>query len=116
MRPAVRRLAILREGGAEMPRQRPRRRRRRSAAGTGTAQVTVAEPHSEPAEQPSLRRWLPSAGIVTGTGVGIWLGLAFGGAGGWPADIALWVGVLMAGLGGGRIFRRSLQSRMERRR
>lgn len=46
-------------------------------------------------------------------GLGIWLGWAFSGFGGLVEQIVLWVGVLMAGLGGGRLFRRSLQRRRD---
>ena len=62
------------------------------------------------------RWWLPTAGIVTALGLGIWLGWAFGGAGGLVENVILWVGVLMAGLGGGRLFRRSLQRRRDQQR
>lgn len=97
-----------------MPRQRPRRRRRRSSASTGPDPVAYREPTIQQVEATPARRWIPSAGVVTAMGVGIWLGVVFGGAGGLPETVALWVGVLMAGLGGGRIFRRSLQNRQRR--
>lgn len=101
-----------------MPRQRPRRRRRKGATAADSRPEfrTTDDSRAEQTIQPGRRWWLPSAGVVTGTGVGIWLGVVFGGAGGLPETISLWVGVLMAGLGGGRIFRRSLQNRQDRRR
>ncbi|MCY3558864.1 MAG: hypothetical protein OXH13_09485 [Chloroflexi bacterium] len=76
--------------------------------------VAYREPQIQHAVATPSRRWIPSAGVVTAMGVGIWLGVVFGGAGGLPETIALWVGVLMAGLGGGRIFRRSLQNRQRK--
>ena len=98
-----------------MPRQRPRRRRRRGTA-TAPPPAAVETSRLEQVEQPKRRWWLPTAGVVTSMGIGIWLGMAFTGAGGTVEMVALWVGVLMAGLGGGRLFRRSLQSRRDRRR
>ena len=98
-----------------MPRQRPRRRRRRQSVAQAD-RASFQEPQIAHSEAAPVRRWIPSAGVVTALGVGIWLGVVFGGAGGLPETISLWVGVLMAGLGGGRIFRRSLQSRQDRRR
>ena len=67
-----------------------------------------------PAEE-SRRIPIPSAGVVTSLGLGIWIGWTFSGVN-VAEDIALWIGVLMAGLGGGRLFRRSLLSRRNRRR
>ena len=68
-------------------------------------------------EVESGRRWrLPTAGVVAAMGLGIWLGWTFTGVGGTVEQIVLWIGVLMAGLGGGRLFRRSLQSRRNRSR
>ena len=96
-----------------MPRQRPRRRRRRGGA-TSPPPTTHEDARLERLEVTRRRWWLPTAGVVTATGVGIWLGMAFSGVGGFVETIALWVGVLMAGLGGGRLFRRSLQSRRDR--
>lgn len=98
-----------------MPRQRPRRRRKRGSS-TEADSAANAAVRLEPAAEPSGRRWLPSAGIVAAMGLGIWLGWTFTSIGGSVEQIALWVGVLMAGLGGGRLFRRSLQSRRDRRR
>ncbi|MDE2967462.1 MAG: hypothetical protein OXS30_08275 [Chloroflexota bacterium] len=69
----------------------------------------------ERVEQPR-RRGLPTAGVVAAMGLGIWLGWTFTSIGGTAEQIALWVGVLMAGLGGGRLFRRALQARWNRRR
>ena len=62
------------------------------------------------------RWWLPTAGIVTAMGLGIWIGSAFTAVGGAVEQAALWIGVLMAGLGGGRLFRRSLQRRRDQQR
>ena len=75
--------------------------------------MTVDESQMERVENP-VRWWLPTAGVVAAMGLGIWLGWAFSGFGGLVEQIVLWVGVLMAGLGGGRLFRRSLQRRRER--
>lgn len=107
-------LVTGRGDGAEMPRQRPRRRRRRSSTANVPEPAAYREPRMQHAVATPTRRWIPSAGVVTAMGVGIWLGVVFGGAGGLPETIALWVGVLMAGLGGGRIFRRSLQNRQRK--
>lgn len=98
-----------------MPRQRPRRRRRRAASGTTPTQAAVANAQIERTEEPRGRRWIPSAGVVTALGLGIWVGWTFTITGGIVEDIALWLGVLMAGLGGGRLFRRSFQARRDRR-
>lgn len=104
-----------------MPRQRPRRRRRRNAANQPQAQaqaqsqVQVAAESHEHVEVSRRRSWIPPASVVTALGFGVWLGWAFGGVGGIVEQITLWIGVLMAGLGGGRLFRRSLQSRQEDR-
>lgn len=110
-----RRPAILRVGGAEMPRQRPRRRRRRAASTAPQPEVRVDESRMDRV-QSNRRWWLPTAGVVTGTGLGIWIGAAFTDVGGVVAQAILWIGVLMAGLGGGRLFRRSLQRRRDRER
>lgn len=96
-----------------MPRQRPRRRRRRASSPEATASTSLDEMQIERVEQ-SRRRWLPTAGIVASLGLGIWVGWTFANVGGFVEQIALWVGVLMAGFGGGRLFRRSLQSRRNR--
>ena len=98
-----------------MPRQRPRRRRRRAAAAESQSSMKLDEMQFERVEQ-SRWRWLPSAGVVAALGLGMWLGWTFSNVGGFIEQIALWVGVLMAGFGGGRLFRRSLQSRRDRRR
>ena len=97
-----------------MPRQRPRRRRRRAAGADrgGPPQPQI----SEPLETASNQRRLPTAGIVTAAGLGIWLGWAFTTAGGIVESVVLWIGVLMAGLGGGRLLRRRIQSRRDRSR
>ena len=98
-----------------MPRQRPRRRRRRTSSSSTPTAPAVENAQIERTEQPRRRTWLPTAGVVTAMGLGIWLGWTFTIAGGIAEDIALWVGVLMAGLGGGRLFRRSFQARRDRR-
>lgn len=104
-----------------MPRQRPRRRRRRNAATQSPtqsqtqAQVQAAADTQEHVEVSRRRSWIPPASVVTALGLGVWLGWAFGGVGGIVEQITLWIGVLMAGLGGGRLFRRSLQNRQDER-
>ena len=95
-----------------MPRQRPRRRRRRGSATASQPQVSIDDSRMERVENPR-RWWLPTAGVVAAMGLGIWLGWAFSDFGGLVEQIVLWVGVLMAGLGGGRLFRRSLQRRRD---
>ena len=94
-----------------MPRQRPRRRRRRASSAAPTA--PPAPQISEPLESTQHQRRLPTAGIVTAAGLGIWLGWAFTSAGGIVESVVLWIGVLMAGLGGGRLLRRRIQSRRD---
>ena len=98
-----------------MPRQRPRRRRKRNTA-TAPPPTPVDDARLEQVEQPTRRWWLPTAGVVTAMGLGIWLGWAFSDFGGLVEQIVLWIGVLMAGLGGGRLFRRSLQRRRNQQR
>lgn len=100
-----------------MPRQRPRRRRRRNAATQSQtqSQVQAAADAQEHVEVARRRSWIPPASVVTALGFGVWLGWAFGGVGGIVEQITLWIGVLMAGLGGGRLFRRSLQNRQDER-
>ena len=96
-----------------MPRARPRRRRRRSAT---AGAPPIAQPSADPQfEATESRRRLPSAGVVTAAGLGIWVGWVFTTAGGAVETVVLWIGVLMAGLGGGRLLRRWLQRRQDRR-
>ncbi len=76
--------------------------------------MQAADGH-EHVEVSRRRSWIPPASVVTALGFGVWLGWAFGGVGGIVEQITLWIGVLMAGLGGGRLFRRSLQNRQEER-
>jgi len=99
-----------------VPRQRPRRRRRRSTVSTPQATTPSADSPLVRTTETKRRSWMPTAGIVTALGLGIWAGWTFALAGGIAENVALWVGVVMAGLGGGRLFRRSLQARRERRR
>ena len=108
-------LATSHGGGVEMPRQRPRRRRHRAPATASQARAAADHPQMERVET-RRRWWLPTAGIVTAMGLGIWIGSAFTAVGGVAEQAALWIGVLMAGLGGGRLFRRSLQRRRDRER
>ena len=98
-----------------MPRQRPRRRRKRNTA-TAPPPAPVVDARLDQVEQSRRRWWLPTAGVVTAMGLGIWLGWAFSDFGGLVEQIVLWIGVLMAGLGGGRLFRRSLQRRRNQQR
>ena len=98
-----------------MPRQRPRRRRRRSEPTESPTRNQIDEELNARTDVSRRRRWLPPASVVTSLGLGIWLGWAFAGAGGIVEDVVLWVGVLMAGLGGGRLLRRSLQRRQDAR-
>ena len=109
-------LAISRDGDAEVPRQRPRRRRRLSATSTNQASTAADGVRLERVPEPTRSWWKPTAGVVTALGLGIWAGWTFTIAGGVAEDVALWIGVLMAGLGGGRLFRRSFQARRARRR
>lgn len=117
-RQAEQALAISHAGDADMPRQRPRRRRRRTntAAESKTRFVSPDDSQAARVEVSQRRSWLPTAGVVTAMGLGMWLGWAFSGVGGIVEQIVLWIGVLMAGLGGGRLFRRSIQRRRDQRR
>ncbi len=94
-----------------MPRQRPRRRRKRGAAAAAEPAAAGGAAQVERVEESRRRWWLPTAGVVTALGLGMWVGWAFSDFGGLVEQIVLWIGVLMAGLGGGRLFRRSLQRR-----
>lgn len=99
-----------------MPRQRPRRRRRAAVAPDRSAvsrrpQIDQNEPMDAKLER---RSGLLSAGVVTALGLGIWLGWTITSAGGIAETIVLWVGVILAGLGGGRLLRRALQRRRQR--
>ncbi len=99
-----------------MPRSRPRRRRNRKPAAAPQANAAITDAEIERIEQSPRRGFLPTASVVTAMGLGIWAGWTFTSIGGIVENVALWIGVLMAGLGGGRLFRRSFQARRERRR
>lgn len=99
-----------------MPRQRPRRRRRRGAAAPTQPSPAIDDMQVERIPESSRRWWMPTAGIITALGLGIWVGWTFTVAGGLAENVVLWIGVIMAGLGGGRMFRRSFQARRARRR
>ncbi len=59
--------------------------------------------------------WRPTVGVVTALCLGIWLGATLTQVGGIVETIALWFGVLGAGLGAGRLSRTWMQRRRERR-
>ena len=98
-----------------MPRERRRRRRRRSASATQPIDdaPSIDSEQFQVTDVERRGRGL-TAGMVVAIGLGIWFGWSMTVAGELTENIALWAGVLMAGLGGGRLLRRSLQRLRDR--
>ena len=86
-----------------MPRSRRRSRR--------SADIETARPLNATASiEPAARRWRPTAAVLLALCLGIWLGLLIAPYE-LPGVVAMWFSVIGAGLAGGRLLRRWLQSR-----